>query len=419
MIHHDKTLSSNTPKIECFKSDHRATSIGSYAKAQRNLETDEANSLLGIYGKYATKRTKNQPTRMDLQKEARKAMRGVKHETKSGKLIDHAILTCGIVPTQKHGTLIEDHEGVIKASGVQTCKNLLCPSCSPSIVFRKAKECQQTLEEAKRLGFHAKMLTLTQFHSIEEPLELVERRQAEAMARFRRAINDKKIIQIEATRTSLGCDFKERTGWHVHTHVIVITQEEINPQEDLLKKVWGKSVAKAGGHSNEYGLKLSSCEKSSQYISNQLLKSSTSILTKAITAKSPKQTAFYHARYKEMITSLHKPPIALLHTRNPLLRRAKLKPAKQLITSKQKRILTKIKKTKDPTKVAKLKAEYLKAGRNEKRTKVLARFTAQQLRIISSFGLMPQVLAIAYKTHREKLQRNLNNYIKKWSKNHV
>jgi hypothetical protein len=413
MIQHDKTLSSNTPKIECFKSDHRATSIGSDAKAQRNLETDEANSLLGIYGKYATKRTKNQPSRMDLQKEARKAMQGVKHETKSGKLIDHPILMCGIVPTDKHGTLIEDHEGVIKASGVQTCKNLLCPSCAPSIAFRKAKECQETLNKANGLGFHAKMLTLTQFHSIDEPLKLVERRQAEAMQRFRRAINDKKIIQLEATRTSLGCDFKERTGWHVHSHVIVITQEEISPsQVALLEKAWAKSVAKAGGRSNDHGFMPSSCDKAAHYISNQILKSSSSILTKAITAKSPKQRAFYHAKYREMITSLHKPPIALLHTRNPLLRRAKPKPTKQLITSNQKRILTKIKKTKDPTKVAKLKAEYLKAGRNEKRTKVLARFTAQQLRLISNLGLMPQVLAIAYKTPLHKLQQTLNAYLK-------
>lgn len=141
-----------------------------------------------------------------------------------------AVRKCGRVPVMRSVTLRASAGGARAGyGGLATCGSVwACPVCAAKIATKRREEVAKVTALAAAQGLHVSMLTLTQRHhqgqrlaSLWDALSYAWNRVASGRRwiEFREQIG--LIGTIRAVEVTHG-----RHGWHVHTHVLVISEKD-------------------------------------------------------------------------------------------------------------------------------------------------------------------------------------------------
>lgn len=137
---------------------------------------------------------------------------------------------CGVVPVMSTVSLRCDHSGARAGyGGLSTCGSVwACPVCAAKIASRRKADVEEVLDHALRQGLHVSMLTLTQRHHSGQRLAVLWDALSYAwngVTSGRRWIEFKEQLglvgYIKAVEVTHGAN-----GWHVHTHVLVISEKD-------------------------------------------------------------------------------------------------------------------------------------------------------------------------------------------------
>lgn len=142
----------------------------------------------------------------------------------------------------------------LRYSGMQNCGSARCPRCAPVRGIQLSERVGLVLNAARAKGFHVQFVTLTAHHTIQtclsdmrDVLGDVYRRcwDGKGMARLKR---EGLLGGVRVWETTDGT----KTGWHLHAHVLVISETAENCEEAAqhLKGRWVDLLAKRGWKSS-------------------------------------------------------------------------------------------------------------------------------------------------------------------------
>lgn len=142
----------------------------------------------------------------------------------------------------------------LRYSGMQNCGSARCPRCAPVRGIQLSERVGLVLDAARSNGFHVQFVTLTASHDrntrlsdMRDALSGVYRRlwDGKAMSRLRR---EGLLGGVRIWETTDG----PKTGWHLHSHVLVISETAENCQEAAqhLKTRWVDLLGKRGWKSS-------------------------------------------------------------------------------------------------------------------------------------------------------------------------
>jgi len=135
-----------------------------------------------------------------------------------------------------------------------------CPICSNATARKRRDEIKSILEQAHDRGYRVYFLTLTVRHSMEESLDGLKRRFADA----RRAMRNRQAWK----KMSSGCNFTGyirgieitygESGWHYHSHeILILAPAGDEPDEKVITHEWQVACRSARLKiPNEHGVKL-------------------------------------------------------------------------------------------------------------------------------------------------------------------
>jgi len=147
------------------------------------------------------------------------------------------------------------YDGLYRCGCVWTC-----PICSNSVARKRRDEIKHILTEAHERGYRVFFLTLTVRHSMEESLDGLKRRFADA----RRAMRNRQAWK----KMSAGCNIigyirgieitYGEAGWHYHSHEILILEPTgDDPDENIILHEWQVACRSARLKiPNEHGVML-------------------------------------------------------------------------------------------------------------------------------------------------------------------
>ena len=178
------------------------------------------------------------------------------------------ISRCGIVG---HGDFValavrEGAEGRSASfGGVVSCGSVwACPVCSAKAGRERAADLNRVLAWARSEGHAVAMLTLTARHGRSDPLPKLLDGMKTAHRTFRqsrlwRALPH--VGSVVATEATHG-----RNGWHVHFHVLVITNGPALDALEGLRPEWLRSLGKAGLSGNGHALQVQDASAAGEYV---------------------------------------------------------------------------------------------------------------------------------------------------------
>ena len=136
-------------------------------------------------------------------------------------------------------------------SGLMTCGSVWsCPVCTAKVQERRRVEISKGVEWAYRSGKQAAMITLTFPHYRQQALDELIKKQADALARFRRGspwTRFKNKIGFAGLIRALELTYGQH-GWHPHTHELWLVDDSksIEDEKAFITERWLKCCIKAG-----------------------------------------------------------------------------------------------------------------------------------------------------------------------------
>lgn len=142
-------------------------------------------------------------------------------------------------------------DGQAYMGGLQTCASVwACPVCSAKVTAARRDELHTALQEARSLGLHVSMLTLTAPHGPTDKLRALQEAHRAAYRLFTSGRYRLKALlesvgfvgTIRAQEVTHG-----ENGWHPHWHTLIFTSEPITlALRDRLFASWQRAAAHAG-----------------------------------------------------------------------------------------------------------------------------------------------------------------------------
>lgn len=135
--------------------------------------------------------------------------------------------------------------------GLMTCGNVwACPVCSAKVQERRREEICRAVVWSYEASKQAAMVTLTFPHTKNEKLEVLLKKQADALARFRRGspwTRFKNKVGFAGLIRALELTYGSN-GWHPHTHELWFVSGECNVEDekDFIISRWLKCCIEAG-----------------------------------------------------------------------------------------------------------------------------------------------------------------------------
>lgn len=142
----------------------------------------------------------------------------------------------------------------LRYSGLQNCGSPRCPRCAPVRGIQLSERVGLVLDAARAKGLHVQFVTLTARHTIRT--RLADMRAALGDV-YRRCWDGKGMARLKREGLLGGVRVWEttdgpKTGWHLHAHVLVISETSENCEEAAqhLKRRWVDLLAKRGWKSS-------------------------------------------------------------------------------------------------------------------------------------------------------------------------
>ncbi|WP_197459178.1 protein rep [Acetobacter malorum] len=142
----------------------------------------------------------------------------------------------------------------LRYSGLQNCGSPRCPRCAPVRGIQLSERVGLVLDAARSKGLYVQFVTLTARHTIRT--RLADMRVALGDV-YRRCWDGKGMARLKREGLLGGVRVWEttdgpKTGWHLHAHVLVISETAENCEEAAqhLKSRWVDLLAKRGWKSS-------------------------------------------------------------------------------------------------------------------------------------------------------------------------
>lgn len=142
----------------------------------------------------------------------------------------------------------------LRYSGLQNCGSPRCPRCAPVRGIQLSERVGLVLDAARAKGLYVQFVTLTARHTIRT--RLADMRAALGDV-YRRCWDGKGMARLKREGLLGGVRVWEttdgpKTGWHLHAHVLVISETSENCEEaaQYLKGRWVDLLAKRGWKSS-------------------------------------------------------------------------------------------------------------------------------------------------------------------------
>lgn len=139
----------------------------------------------------------------------------------------------------------------VKLGGLFTCTNVwACPLCAAVIQERRRPELIQLVAWANHNWLQAAMITLTFPHQVEDRLQDLLERQAEALVLFRKGRGWERLKKFSRYRghvRSLELTTGDN-GWHPHTHELYIVAHDVDQARFTaeVREQWESACIRAG-----------------------------------------------------------------------------------------------------------------------------------------------------------------------------
>ena len=170
----------------------------------------------------------------------------------TGKERGKSIQSCGRYVISKREGVSYSQKGI---SGVALCRSWFCPVCAHKRAIELAEKLERGIQNGLADGEKYKFVTLTLPTDVD--IALQQSLYAEAM----RLWKQKMLTYVKSRREEFGkfafsssYDITIRSNGTHHLHIHGIAQAKKLPEDEVLQKLWNKSVQKSG---ELYALKLS------------------------------------------------------------------------------------------------------------------------------------------------------------------
>lgn len=153
---------------------------------------------------------------------------------------------CGkkVVPHKE--VVVRRKDGKTYYSNLRACGSVwICPVCSAKISKLRADELRKGIETWLSQGNTLTMLTLTVRHERSDDLQDLQERMAKAQrwfysGRWYQTLKEKH--NIAGSVRNLECTWGYQSGWHPHSHVLLFSQTDLDPQ--TLYDRWQQACSK-------------------------------------------------------------------------------------------------------------------------------------------------------------------------------
>lgn len=142
----------------------------------------------------------------------------------------------------------------LRFSGLQNCGSARCPRCAPVRANQLSHRVGGVLDAVREQGFCVQFVTLTAHHTIKTRLHDMRAVLGDV---YRRCWDGKAMSRLKREGLKGGVRVWEvtdgpKTGWHLHAHVLVISETAENCEESAqhLKGRWVDLLAKRGWKSS-------------------------------------------------------------------------------------------------------------------------------------------------------------------------
>lgn len=154
---------------------------------------------------------------------------------------------CGSTLGSVTPAMLTRESQVVVQGGLAQCGSVwACPVCSAKIQAVRSLEIKQALEWANGQGLRVQLMTLTARHDYSDRLIDLMARMSESFADMKRGRSYRRIVKdadltgyIRAVEMTHG-----RHGWHVHYHIVVISQKGLPDAE--LRAAWVRALCSHG-----------------------------------------------------------------------------------------------------------------------------------------------------------------------------
>lgn len=197
----------------------------------------------------------------------------------------HGSVRCGkaVIPKQANVEIqYRTDTKKVTYSKIEECRKCwVCPTCVARLGAQKKAELIELQKVINDLGLHAYMMTLTIPHSLRDRLiDLLEKLKV-AQGKFidgMRAGKLRKIFSKVGHITVLAVTYSEKSGWHPHLHILVIselfyTDKELINIEENLYKAWSAKCKLSGlkAPHRKYAVKLQNCASNQDKLDTRVI----------------------------------------------------------------------------------------------------------------------------------------------------
>lgn len=158
------------------------------------------------------------------------------------------ICQCGVKPVPNKEIGVRRKDGKAYYSGLRSCGSVwTCPVCSAKISKRRADELRRGLGNHLDRGGVVTMMTLTVQHQRSDDLKDLLERMSKAQRWFyqgRWYQELKAQYGIVGTVRNLEATWGQRSGWHPHSHVLLLSTSKLDSRE--LFERWARACERYG-----------------------------------------------------------------------------------------------------------------------------------------------------------------------------
>lgn len=171
---------------------------------------------------------------------------------------------CGRLAVPDRVPSLRVAQGKAYMAGVRRCGSVwLCPYCAAKVARARALELRQLVERAQAEGYVVTLATFTLSHDADDGLPELLKVLGDGLRRWRGGRVWQRYadtLGYVGSVRNLECTWGPSTGWHPHSHALLITRERIcsSGYDWLLASRWSEVVARLGGYASlEHGLVFS------------------------------------------------------------------------------------------------------------------------------------------------------------------
>lgn len=195
---------------------------------------------------------------------------------------DHRINNCMFARAPKQDVKIwkaKEHNSAF-FSGINCCSRVwVCPVCSAKISERRRHELSEAIIQAKAMGLHVKLLTLTVPHGLGDDLQQITDQLLKAWSKTtsgRVASNLRDLLGLVGTIRASEVTYG-KNGFHPHFHVLLFLDKDWSDSsvKNAFTPVWQNACRLAGLPipSDRHGVDVRDGTEASKYVSKWGLES--------------------------------------------------------------------------------------------------------------------------------------------------